>query len=72
RHEAAGEVDRYLNVAGQYAYWRDYAAERRLQMYAKWHLLMPAMTRLVGYFPGRRLGWLEDLPAGVALEWSQR
>jgi len=70
--EAAGEVDRYLNVAGQYAYWRDYAAERRLQMYAKWHLLMPAMTRLVGYFPGRRLGWLEDLPAGVALEWSQR
>ena len=30
--EAAGEVDRYLNVAGQYAYWRDYAAERRLQI----------------------------------------
>ncbi|MCQ2036206.1 alpha/beta fold hydrolase [Stutzerimonas kunmingensis] len=70
--EAASEVDRYLNVAGQFAYWRDYVAERRLGMYAKWHLFMPAVTCLVGYFPGRRFGWLEDLPAGVALEWSRR
>ncbi|MCF7203233.1 alpha/beta hydrolase family protein [Pseudomonas oligotrophica] len=70
--EAASQVDRYLNVAGQYAYWRDYAADRRLRMFAKWHLLMPALTRLLGYFPGRRLGWLEDLPAGVALEWAGR
>jgi predicted alpha/beta hydrolase len=70
--EAANQVDRYLNVAGQYAYWRDYAANRRLSMYAKWHLFMPAVTRLYGYFPGRRLGWLEDLPAGVAQEWSRR
>ncbi len=70
--ETASEVDRYLNVAGQFAYWRDYSAERRLGMYAKWHLFMPAVTRSVGYFPGRRFGWLEDLPAGVALEWSRR
>jgi len=33
---------------------------------------MPAMTAACGYFPGRRLGWLEDLPAGVATEWSFR
>ncbi|MBE7376631.1 alpha/beta hydrolase family protein [Pseudomonas lopnurensis] len=70
--EAAPLVDRYLNVAGQYAYWRDYAAEQRLRMLGKWHLFMPAVTRLCGYFPGRRLGWLEDLPAGVALEWAGR
>jgi predicted alpha/beta hydrolase len=33
---------------------------------------MPALTAVHGYFPGRRLGWLEDLPAGVAREWSFR
>ena len=32
----------------------------------------PLATRLWGYFPGRRLGWLEDLPAGVAYEWAFR
>lgn len=69
---AATQVDRILSVGAQYAYWRDYAAARRWQMYAKWHLFMPALTALCGYFPGRRLGWLEDLPAGVALEWAFR
>ena len=69
---AAPEVDRFLSVGAQYAYWRDYAAPQRLQMFAKWHLCMPALTALCGYFPGRRLGWLEDLPAGVAREWAFR
>jgi len=34
--------------------------------------LMPTVTRMVGYFPGQRLHLLEDLPAGVALEWAAR
>jgi predicted alpha/beta hydrolase len=66
------EVDRFLSVGAQYAYWRDYAPEQRWQMFAKWHLFMPLATALCGYFPGRRLGWLEDLPAGVAREWAFR
>ncbi|WP_407291752.1 alpha/beta hydrolase family protein [Stutzerimonas zhaodongensis] len=69
---AATEVDRFLSVGAQFAYWRDYAAPQRLRMFAKWHLCMPALTVLCGYFPGRRLGWLEDLPAGVAREWAFR
>ncbi len=68
----ADRVDRYLTVGAQYAYWRDYAAARRRQMFLKWHLAMPILTAAFGYFPGRRLGWLEDLPAGVAYEWSSR
>jgi predicted alpha/beta hydrolase len=43
-----------------------------MQLFLKWHVLMPAVTALIGYFPGRRLGWIEDLPAGVANEWSFR
>ncbi|WP_313086345.1 alpha/beta fold hydrolase [Pseudomonas sp.] len=70
--EAATQVDRFLSVGAQYAYWRDYAAAERWQMFARWHLFMPALTMLCGYFPGRRLGWLEDLPAGVAREWAFR
>ena len=57
-------VDRMLTVGAQYAYWPDYAPKQR------WHLAMPILTALCGYFPGKRLGWLEDLPAGVANEWS--
>lgn len=65
-------IDRMLTVGAQFAYWKDYALRARYAMFLKWHIFMPAATRLLGYFPGRRLGWLEDLPAGVAYEWAFR
>jgi predicted alpha/beta hydrolase len=68
--ESGPLVDRMLTVGAQYAYWPDYAPDRRLSLLLKWHIAMPAITLVFGYFPGRRLGWLEDLPAGVANEWS--
>jgi predicted alpha/beta hydrolase len=69
---SATKVDRILAVAGQYAYWKDYDASHRMRLFLRWHLFMPLVTSVFGYFPGRRLGWLEDLPAGVAYEWSFR
>lgn len=63
---------RMLTVGAQYAWWGDYAPRRRLGLVLKWHVAMPLATAACGYFPGRRLGWLEDLPAGVALDWSFR
>jgi len=69
---SAPAISRMLTVGAQHAWWRDYAPDRRLQLFLKWHVAMPALTALFGYFPGQLLGWLEDLPAGVANEWSFR
>lgn len=69
---SAGTIARLLSVGAQYAWWRDYRSDDRLRLFLKWHVAMPVLTALCGYFPGRRLGWLEDLPAGVANEWSFR
>ncbi|MGC2855577.1 alpha/beta fold hydrolase [Novispirillum sp. DQ9] len=69
---SAGRVDRILTMGAQYAYWRDYCPTKRWSMVARWHIAMPALSVALGYFPGKRLGWLEDLPTGVALEWSFR
>jgi predicted alpha/beta hydrolase len=68
--EHASRIGRMLTVGAQYAYWRDYAPAHRRRLFLKWHVAMPLLTALFGYFPGKRLGWLEDLPAGVANEWS--
>lgn len=65
-------LDRLALVGAHTGYWRDYARRVRLPMFVTWHLAMPALTRAVGYFPGRRFGLPEDLPAGVARDWSQR
>lgn len=61
-----------LTVGAQYAWPGDYASDRRWSLIWKWHVVMPALAVTYGYFPGRRLGWLEDLPKGVALEWAFR
>ncbi|CAI2935935.1 protein of unknown function [Aminobacter niigataensis] len=66
--KSAPVITRMLTVGAQYAWWRDYAGDRRLRLFLKWHVAMPALTALLGYFPGKRLGWLEDLPSGVANE----
>lgn len=42
----------------------------RARITALMHWVAPPVTRLANYFPGRRLGFGEDLPAGVLLEWS--
>lgn len=62
-------IARAVTVGAQFAYWRDYQRAKRLGMLLRWHLFMPALTALCGYFPGQRLGWLEDTPKGVVHDW---
>jgi predicted alpha/beta hydrolase len=65
-------VDRVFTMGAQFAYWRDYCPARRLPMLLKWHGVMPALAAAFGYFPGSRLGWLEDTPRGVVQDWTAR
>ncbi|MCO6184625.1 alpha/beta fold hydrolase [Rhizobium sp. L1K21] len=64
-------IQRILTVGSQFAHWRDYGADQRRRMYIKWHIVMPLFTRVFGYFPAKRLGWMEDTPAGVVRDWSR-
>ena len=36
-----------------------------------WFVAIPLATPIAGYFPGRRLGMVGDLPAGVAWQWRR-
>ncbi|BBU69114.1 hypothetical protein ICHIJ1_16490 [Fluviibacter phosphoraccumulans] len=69
---SAVKIHRALFVGCQYAYWNDYRLLLRVPMWMNWHIVMPVLTKLFGYFPGKTLRWLEDLPAGVAMEWATR
>jgi len=65
-------IERVFTVGAQFAYWRDYLRRRRLGMLLKWHVAMPVLTNMFGYFPGKRLGWMEDTPSGVVRDWVAR
>ncbi|AKJ31227.1 alpha/beta fold hydrolase [Caldimonas brevitalea] len=60
-----------VSVAAGSGYWRDNAPRTRRMVLYFWHVVVPIATRLFGYFPGRRLRKVGDLPSGVALQWRR-
>jgi predicted alpha/beta hydrolase len=68
----AAEQAQLIMIGPHTGYYGDYRPLYRLPMAVAWHVVMPALTRLVGYFPAHRLRLGEDLPAGMALQWAER
>lgn len=69
---AASLVDYYVMIGPHTGYYGDYRRAYRIPMAVVWHLAMPAITRMFGYFPARRLRLGDDLPKGVALQWGHQ
>jgi predicted alpha/beta hydrolase len=67
----AGALRAVVTVAAQSGYWGHYPAPAAWRYVALWYVVMPGLTRLLGYFPARLLGLGEDLPRGVALQWAR-
>jgi predicted alpha/beta hydrolase len=59
-----------LVVGSQSGYWKNWPPLGQVWMWFATHVALPAVSRALGYFPGSRLGFGEDLPAGVAIEWA--
>ena len=59
-----------LAVASQSGYWRHWSGPGRAGMWLATHVVLPGLSKALGYFPAQRLGQGEDLPAGVASEWA--
>jgi predicted alpha/beta hydrolase len=65
------KVSGMLSVAAGSGYWRENAPQLRRMIWYFWWLLVPLATRLFGYFPGRMLRKVGDLPRGVILQWRR-
>lgn len=67
---AKSMVTRLVTVGAQTSFWKDWPARLRYRRFLVWHVFIPLVTRIFGYFPGRRLNMGEDLPYEYALEWG--
>jgi len=65
------KVSGMLSVAAGSGYWRENAPQLKRVVFYFWFVLVPLATRLCGYFPGRRLRKVGDLPAGVVMQWRK-
>jgi predicted alpha/beta hydrolase len=60
-----------LTVAAGSGYWRDYVPGLRRIAPALWYAIIPLALPLFGYFPGRRLGMIGDIPRGAMRQWRR-
>lgn len=64
-------VERVVTVASGSGYWRENAPRLRAAVWWLWYVVVPVSMRLYGYFPGRRLRKVGDLPYGVMDQWRR-
>jgi predicted alpha/beta hydrolase len=60
-----------LTVASGSGYWRDNAPPTKRKALLWWWCIQPVITALCGCLPGKRLGLIGDLPAGVVWQWRR-
>lgn len=64
-------VSRAVTVGCGSGYWRENAASLRRYVWWLWYFVVPLALPLFGYFPGRRLRKVGDLPRGVMAQWRR-
>jgi predicted alpha/beta hydrolase len=65
------QIDRVIAVAAGSGYWRENAWPTKRYVLWLWYVAAPLATSLFGYFPGKRLRKVGDLPAGVIGQWRR-
>ncbi|HYD96032.1 MAG TPA: alpha/beta fold hydrolase [Noviherbaspirillum sp.] len=64
-------IDGILTVAAGSGYWRHNVPKLKRYVWFMWYVAVPLCTPLFGYFPGKRLRMVGDLPRGVVYQWSR-
>lgn len=65
------KVDKVLTIATGSGYWRENTASLKRTVWSMWYFFVPLAVPLCGYFPGKRLGMVGDLPRGVIEQWRR-
>jgi predicted alpha/beta hydrolase len=62
-------IETLVCVAAGSGYWRDWAAPSRRMAPLMLHVAAPLLTPLLGYFPGKALRMVGDLPGPAMRQW---
>ena len=64
-------IDRVITIATGNGYWRENSWQTRRFVWWLWFVVVPLALRIAGYFPGKRLRKVGDLPRGVMAQWRR-
>lgn len=65
------KIDKVVTVACGSGYWRENSPPLKRRVWLLWYIVAPVALPLCGYFPGRRLKMVGDLPAPMMAQWRR-
>jgi predicted alpha/beta hydrolase len=66
-----GRIAKAITVATGSGYWRENSPGLKWRAWWLWYVVAPLTVALFGYFPGRQLRKVGDLPREVMLQWRR-
>lgn len=65
------KVSKIITIAAGSGYWRENAPQLKKNVLWMWYMAVPLSITVLGYFPGKKLRMVGDLPKGVILQWRR-
>lgn len=64
-------VEKMITITSGSGYWLENSSQLRRKVWWLWYFVVPVTISIFGYFPGKRLKMVGDLPAGVMRQWRK-
>jgi predicted alpha/beta hydrolase len=64
-------LSKAVMIASGSGYWRENSVPARRYVLWLWYVVVPIAVTLCGYFPGKTLRKVGDLPKGVMMQWRR-
>jgi predicted alpha/beta hydrolase len=64
-------IDKVVTIATGSGYWKQNAKQLRWKVPLLWYGLVPTLTPVFGYFPGRKLRMVGNMPKRAMLQWRR-
>jgi len=64
-------ISKMVTIATGSGYWRENSPPLKRRAWWLWYVVAPLAVPLFGYFPGKRLRKVGDLPRGVMQQWRR-
>lgn len=64
-------IDKMITIASGTGYWLKASKQVRWTSWLLWYFAVPISTPIAGYFPGKRLNMIGDMPAAAMKQWSR-
>lgn len=65
------KINKMITIACGSGYWRENSPPLKRRVWLLWYFVAPVALPLCGYFPGRRLKMVGDLPAPMMAQWRR-